>query len=108
MQSLPFISTHPPTHPLKTGQSNMQMTLSQALNSTAEIAAAGLDPSVRIRIMTLARNTSSFPLDDISTPPLLPWSVASPETVGGKDWDFFSAACYFFGRELAGEKGRVG
>ena len=28
-----------------------------------------------------------------------PWSVASAQTVGGKVWDYFSATCWYFGRD---------
>jgi hypothetical protein len=31
---------------------------------------------------------------------LLSWSVVTPETLGGPDWEFFSATCFFYGLHL--------
>ena len=92
------------------GQSNMQMSVSQALNATAEIAASGREENggPRLRLMAIGRNTSADPLEDLSSPPLLPWSVATPSSVGGEDWMFFSATCFFYGLHLASKKGLAG
>lgn len=30
-----------------------------------------------------------------------PWAVSSPTSVGGKDWTYVSALCWFYGKELA-------
>ncbi|EWM26950.1 protein of unknown function DUF303, acetylesterase putative, partial [Nannochloropsis gaditana] len=87
---------------LCSGQSNMLMTMSQTLNATAEIAASGREAKggARLRIMAIARNTSGIPLEDLSSPPLLPWSVVTPDTLGGPDWEYFSATCFFYGLHL--------
>jgi sialate O-acetylesterase len=74
------------------GQSNMEWPLIQANNAEAEIAAAG-DPM--IRLLTVEKNTSYFPLDDFNTEG---WQVCGSETAMN-----FSAVGYFFGRELARE-----
>ena len=70
------------------GQSNMAMSVSQAMNAKDEIAACKFPD---IRVFTITKNGSTTPLDDCTGK----WHVASPETAGG-----FSAAGYFFVREL--------
>ncbi len=70
------------------GQSNMQMSVNQVLNAENEIAAAGYP---KIRLFTVERRVAEEPQDDCKGK----WVECSPETVGG-----FSAAGYFFGREL--------
>ena len=83
------------------GQSNMQMTVSMAFNSTSEIAAAD---HPMLRLFTAAQNQAREPLDDIVAQPLadgsVGWKVATPKTVGGPDWEYFAATCYYFGRDL--------
>jgi sialate O-acetylesterase len=70
------------------GQSNMGFQVSQARNAEADIATA-TDPS--LRLFTVGRNPTHVPQTDV----VGQWSVSSPETVKN-----FSAAAYFFGREL--------
>jgi sialate O-acetylesterase len=70
------------------GQSNMEMSVGGALNGQAEIAAA---TDAQIRLFTVARKIADTPQEDV----LGKWAVCSPKTVGG-----FSAAAYFFAREL--------
>lgn len=70
------------------GQSNMQFTLSRAINSTEAIAAA---TDSHIRLYTVPLRTSYTPVDNIQAS----WQVCSPETVAN-----FSAVGYFFGRDL--------
>jgi sialate O-acetylesterase len=75
-----------------------QMPVSQCFNASAEGEDAANYPG--IRIMSLYLNDSTVPLKDISAPEL-PWSVSSKQAVlGNMDWDYFSATCYFYGREL--------
>ncbi|WP_372846278.1 sialate O-acetylesterase [Pontiella sp.] len=73
---------------LCSGQSNMQMAVAAADNFKAEQAAAN---HPLIRMFTTVRNASPEPLADCRGS----WSVCTPESVGG-----FSAAGYFFGREI--------
>lgn len=63
---------------LCSGQSNMALAVSKALNFEAEQPAASWP---KIRMVTIPQSSK--------------WLVCSPETVGG-----FSAAAYFFGREI--------
>lgn len=70
------------------GQSNMQWTVAQAGNSQQEIAAAKLPA---IRMFNIERETAMEPQDDCKGQ----WLAASPEAAAS-----FSAAGYFFGREL--------
>jgi sialate O-acetylesterase len=76
------------------GQSNMEMGISMCLDGKQEIATAKY-PSVRL--MMVPRNPSATPQDNIVA---ATWSVCSPETIGRGGWGGFSAAAYFFGREL--------
>jgi len=76
------------------GQSNMEMPLkgwpgAPLKDSAAEIAAAA---NPQIRLLHIPMKVSDFPLHDAEAS----WQVCSPETVAD-----FSAAAYFFGRDLA-------
>ncbi len=70
------------------GQSNMQMSVKSSNDSDKEIAAAAYP---EIRLFTVPTIKSDFPQTDVKSN----WQVCSPETVPG-----FSAAAYFFGREI--------
>ena len=70
------------------GQSNMAMAVRSCNNADQEIAEAGF-PS--IRLFSVERKVSGEPVDDC----VGAWTACTPETVPG-----FSAALYFFGREL--------
>jgi sialate O-acetylesterase len=72
------------------GQSNMAFSQRQA-DGAAEDARAATD--AQIRQLTVAPNASLTPVHTLATGAR--WVVGSPETVGG-----FSAACYYFAREL--------
>ena len=78
---------------LCSGQSNMAWTVASSANKEAEIAAANFP---KIRMLQVDRKTASEPQDDCRCQ----WQVCSPDTVAG-----FSAAAYFFGRELHKELG---
>jgi sialate O-acetylesterase len=73
---------------LGSGQSNMAMSVAGSKDFPQEKAAANFP---KIRMFTVARKTADSPQDDCAGK----WEVCSPHTVGG-----FSAAAYFFGREL--------
>ena len=73
---------------LCSGQSNMEMTVGGVMNKDAEIAAAD---HPKIRMLGVAKKTAKEPQDNSGGQ----WRLCSPKTVAG-----FSAAGYFFGREL--------
>ena len=79
------------------GQSNMQLTVSLIYNATEEIANAGNFP--KIRLFTAALMPSSEPIEELLGI-VLNWSVASPQSVGGPDWQHMSAVCWLYGRMI--------
>jgi len=80
------------------GQSNMQMTVSQVFNATEEILKAQAYP--RIRVMTVGQGTiSQTPLNQFLTIEQH-WAQASSASIGVGNWSAFSATCWFFGKNL--------
>ena len=75
---------------LCSGQSNMEFPVSRSLNAAREISAAANDS---IRLLTVAHSSSPVPLKHFQAP--VAWAAADPGTI--RD---FSAACYYFAREL--------
>jgi sialate O-acetylesterase len=75
---------------LCSGQSNMELPVANTLNHASEIARSAND---RIRVLTVAHATSPEPLMHFQSP--ISWVAAGPESIGE-----FSAACYYFAREL--------
>ena len=75
---------------LCSGQSNMELPVTRSLNAAGEIAAAKSDT---IRLMSVAHASNAAPLAHFQTP--VAWATVSPDTI--RD---FSAACYYFAREL--------
>ena len=75
---------------LCSGQSNMVLAVGATVDSGAEIQISAND---KIRLMTVANVTNTTPLASVTSP--IKWEAAGPATVPG-----FSAACYYFGREL--------
>ena len=73
---------------LGSGQSNMQLSVNDVTNAWQEKASATFP---QIRMFTVARHPAITPQTNCEGK----WLVCAPETVGG-----FSAAAYFFGREL--------
>jgi sialate O-acetylesterase len=73
---------------LCSGQSNMQFALREALDSTAEVAAA---QHPHIRLLDVALNFSAEPIDSFRGK----WTECTPRTAAR-----FSAVGYFFGRRL--------
>ena len=78
---------------LCSGQSNMEMGIGKCLNATAEIAAANYPD---IRLLLVPKTIATLPQVDIATD----WKVCSPQMIAEGGWGGFSAAAYFFGREL--------
>jgi sialate O-acetylesterase len=70
------------------GQSNMQMSVRSSANAEQEIAAADYPD---IRLFTVERKVAEQPQTDCAGS----WTLCSPQTVPD-----FSAAAYYFGREL--------
>jgi len=77
---------------LCSGQSNMEMGIG-ACNATSDIAAANFP---QIRLLTVPRLIAGEPVPSAD----MHWSPCSPVTVLQGLWGGFSAAGYFFGREL--------
>ncbi len=76
------------------GQDNMECPLTNVLNPETEIDNAKRYDN--LRLFSVDHSASPQPLDDFTN--VSPWSCCSPETV-----KTFSAAAYFFGRELSKE-----
>ena len=73
---------------LASGQSNMQLSVNDVTNAWREKASANFP---QIRVFTVARHPAVTPQTNCGGQ----WVVCSPATAGG-----FSAAAYFFAREL--------
>jgi sialate O-acetylesterase len=73
---------------LGSGQSNMQLPVNDVTNAWQEKNSAKFP---QLRMFTVARHPATTPQTNCEGK----WLVCAPETVGG-----FSAAAYFFGREL--------
>jgi sialate O-acetylesterase len=78
---------------LCSGQSNMEMGIGMVQNGAQEIAAANFP---NIRLLKVPKIWLPEPqLDQAGN-----WKVCTPENVAQGGWNGFSAAGYFFGREL--------
>jgi sialate O-acetylesterase len=75
---------------LCSGQSNMQFPVANSLNAAREIAASAND---QIRVLSVAHASRPVPLEHFENP--IAWAAAGPTTI--RD---FSAACYYFARDL--------
>jgi sialate O-acetylesterase len=74
------------------------MTVSQVFNASDEAAAANNYPN--IRVFTVGQGTNSTtPLVQLKTIEQA-WAVASSTSIGGPQWGYFSASCWFFGRTV--------
>eukprot|EP01084_Bolivina_argentea_P089146 160911_1 len=79
------------------GQSNMQFTVDQAFNVSQSLAEANNYPNIRLfTARDEQSNTEITELIKITEP----WSIANNNTVGGGNWSYFSAVCFFFGKNL--------
>src|SRR5665213_3446913 len=78
---------------LCSGQSNMEMGIGMARDAQKEIAEAD-HPDIRLLLVNL--KWTPLPQTDIDGE----WKVCSPTTVVQGGWSGFSAAAYYFGREL--------
>lgn len=89
------------------GQSNMEFTVAGAYNATNECASAAFEGLGDVRLMRVGRTAASAPQSELPPSafeaPGFDWSAASSQSVcaGGADRGRgFSAACYFFARDL--------
>ncbi|MBL9127379.1 MAG: 9-O-acetylesterase [Verrucomicrobiales bacterium] len=78
---------------LCSGQSNMEMGVRMCANGADEAAAANYPA---IRLLMVPNRWSPEPQTDLDAT----WKPCSPESVGEGGWGGFSAAGYYFGREL--------
>ncbi len=78
---------------LCSGQSNMEMGPKLCHDAEKEIAGAKYPG---IRLFMVPHTASAKPQDTVSAD----WAVCSPETLAAGGWGGFSAAAYFFGREI--------
>ncbi|HWX21467.1 MAG TPA: sialate O-acetylesterase [Candidatus Binatia bacterium] len=83
---------------LCSGQSNMEMGVGGAKEGKAEIAAANYP---NIRLLLFPERWTAEPQTNVEAT----WKVCSPKTIAEGGWNGFSAAGYFFGRELHKELG---
>ncbi|XP_062995690.1 sialate O-acetylesterase [Elgaria multicarinata webbii] len=82
---------------LCSGQSNMEMTVSQIYNASLELADASRYPLVRVFAAALVQ--SEVELQDLAEISLQ-WSIPTAENLGHGDFSYFSAVCWLFGRYL--------
>jgi len=86
---------------LCSGQSNMEFSTNDAFNATQEIEDSINYPD--LRLYTIKDTPANSPqLDGVSKADYQ-WGVSSPASfvpVGGNGMSYFSATCYFFGRDL--------
>lgn len=79
------------------GQSNMQFTLTQVVNASEAFKEADNYPDIRLFTASeVAFDTPLYELQKIEQP----WSVASSESVNGGVWKYFSAVCWFYGKNI--------
>ncbi|XP_053222457.1 sialate O-acetylesterase isoform X1 [Podarcis raffonei] len=79
------------------GQSNMEMTVSQIFNASKELAEASHYSLVRVFSAGLVQ--SEVELQDLASVSL-PWSIPTAKNLGHGDFSYFSAVCWLFGRYL--------
>jgi sialate O-acetylesterase len=79
------------------GQSNMQLTVGMIYNGSEEIANAA--NYSKIRVFTAGLNGSTTPVEELLRIELR-WSLPSPHSIGGPDWDWMSAVCWLYGRQI--------
>lgn len=86
------------------GQSNAQFSVVQAFNGSAEIAAAGAYPQIRV-FTAGSSNKARAPLLELGHIEH-GWAVASAGSVGGAEWSSLGAQCWMTARRIADALGR--
>lgn len=83
---------------LCSGQSNMEFAVAGAFNSDAEIADSINYPN--LRLANVNKTVADSPQDKVgSKTENYIWAVSAPDAFGAA-WQWPSAACYFFGRDI--------
>jgi len=75
------------------GQSNMEMGVAACKDAQKEIADANYP---QIRLFLVDKKTSGYPLNDVGGN----WRLCNPANIAAGGWGGFSAAAYYFGREI--------
>ena len=85
---------------LCSGQSNMGFTVGMSFTANETIADSINYP--QLRFISIAQNASLTPLEDAATGwnDGERWVVSQPKYVGGPDWNYMSATCFYYGRAL--------
>ena len=78
---------------LGSGQSNMEMGIKMVNKAKEEIAAAD---HPQIRLLLVPKTQARQPAKDVNSK----WAVCTPKSIAAGGWGGFSAALYFFGRNL--------
>ncbi|GAB1294044.1 Sialate O-acetylesterase [Apodemus speciosus] len=82
---------------LCSGQSNMQMTVSQIFNTSMELSHTAAYQSVRIFSVSLTQSEEELAdLNEVD----LSWSKPTAENLGHGNFTYMSAVCWLFGRYL--------
>eukprot|EP01084_Bolivina_argentea_P060619 110741_1 len=82
------------------GQSNMQFTVDSAFNASQSLSEANNYPL--IRLLSVSQRGAGTPQYQVLSFKQ-EWSVASNISVGGGNWSYFSAMCWFYGKNLFDE-----
>ena len=83
---------------LCSGQSNMELAVPAVFNASAEMEDSANYPN--LRLISVAHNPKDEPQDDAPLRADYTWGRSGPHTVNGTSFGYFSAACYFFGRDI--------
>lgn len=83
---------------LCSGQSNMEMGIGIAKDAAREIGEADYP---QLRIFTVQKAVAGKPREELLPGP--PWQPCTPKTIAQGGWGGFSAAAYYFGRDLQKE-----